>query len=118
VISNSHSVDFGFFNRARLAGFTDKDGEFRFPLLLLAIICGSPKSAEVFFYYLSSQKADDITLLKALQQAEENSDTQDWQALCSTLITFAHKEKTIHVRQLKPWIADTARFSYREWSNF
>ncbi len=99
---------------ARIAGFADPQGDFRTPLLLLAIICGHPKSAEALFLRLRACPGEQ-SLSQALATIHDEHDISNWQGLYQPLIQFAQGEPSLQVAQLNRWIPDTTRFSYREW---
>jgi hypothetical protein len=50
--------------RARVVGFSEENGDFKVPLFLLAVVCGSPKEAEVLFQCFTS--AEDTSIVSAI----------------------------------------------------
>lgn len=100
--------------RARISGFSDENGEFRVPLLLLAIICGSPKTAEHFFCYLLNQE-ETMTLDKLITEAEKEKESDTWEDLRKSLTNTEIEKEKISVKDINIWLHDAARFSYREW---
>ncbi|TQV74695.1 EVE domain-containing protein [Aliikangiella marina] len=100
--------------KARVVGFSEDNGEFRVPLFLLAVICGSPKEAEELFRFFKDQaKGERVSTVMA--QCEKYSRLEGWTGLVSAL--KASKQATGHlsINAIKEWIPDVARFSYREW---
>jgi|GEM_PF-3449587 len=100
--------------KARVVGFSDDKGEFQVPLFLLAVVCGSPKEAELLFRFLKAQP-DELTLNKVLQSCESDSSNEGWSVLVSHLNACMEVIGGLNVHGIKTWIPEVARFSYREW---
>jgi peptidoglycan hydrolase CwlO-like protein len=100
--------------KARMVGFSEENGGFKVPLFLLAVVCGSPKEAEDFFIQLKRAEGDDSlsTLIEGFVEVEN---CPGWNALVKALQASNDVIGELKVGDVKAWIADTARFSYREW---
>lgn len=100
--------------KARVAGFSDENGDFRIPLFLLSVICGSPKEAEPLFLYCK-QQAGGTLMQQALPGAENFQQSEGWANLMRALNESVNAIGMFELQQINEWIPEVARFSYREW---
>lgn len=91
--------------RAQVAGFTEVDGEFRVPLILLAALCGFPKEAADWFKALAAAPpSETLDTLIPVDQPQLSAELKRIGALAGITVVLAQE-----------WLAPVARFGYREW---
>ncbi len=100
--------------KARATGFSDENGEFKVPVFLLAVICGSPKEAEHLFRIFNKQD-DDINLQDTQIDAASFHELAGWNHLAKALDDSSEVIGTLKLKTIKEWIPHVTRFSYREW---
>lgn len=107
ILKSSH-------RKARVVSFSDDDGEFRVPLFLLAVVCGSPKEAEELFRFFK-QQAPGTRVKGVLKDCASYSKSDGWPALIKSLQASKEAIGGLPLNAIKTWIPAVARFSYHEW---